>query len=143
MTRSATGIAAIELADLLDLVERLSRLVPKFTAALTAAQLERDKLLSELSRQAAKSHPVRPRSFTHLGNIVRWLRETAGLTRRQLAAQTGISDATLKNIETNRHKLTATTLHKLLAHPTMAALPKLAKEAGLSLGLGNHGRTKQ
>lgn len=137
-----TGGATTAVAELLDLVERLSRLVPKLTEALTAAQLERDKLLCELARQATKSRAVRPRPFTHLGDIVRWLREAAGLTRRQLEAQTGIADSTVRNIETNRHKLTATTLRKLLAHATMAPLPELAKEAGLSLGLGNNGRAK-
>lgn len=143
MTRGATGIATSELAELLDLLEHFHRLVPKLTESLTAAQLARDKLLCELARRAAKSRAVRPRAFTHLGDIVRWLREAAGLTRRQLEAQTGISDSTIRNIEKNRHRLTAATLRKLLVHPAMAALPERARAAGLTLSRADKRRREK
>ena len=139
MTLGATEIAGPELAELLDLVERLRRLVPKLTEALSAAAREREELLCELAKRATKRRAAQPASFTHLGQIVRWLREAADLTRPQLEAQTGISTPTIRNIEKNRHRLTAATLRKLLAHPAMAALPEKAREAGLSLGLGDNG----
>ena len=142
MTRGDTGIAATELAEFVTLVERLSRLVPKWAEALSAATLERDQLRDELAQRVTKRRTAHPWPFTHLGQIVRWLRESAGLTRSQLEAQTGISAPTIRNIEKNRHKLTAATLRKLLAHPAMAALPARAREAGLPLGRGNPRRAK-
>ena len=142
MTRGTTGIAAPELAELLGLVERLRRLVPQFTEALSAAARELDQLRCELAKRTTKRRTAPPGPFTHLGQIVRWLREEAGLTRSQMEAQTGISAPTIRNIEKNRHKLTAATMRKLLAHPAMAALPARAREAGLPLGRGNPRRAK-
>ena len=138
MTGGTTGIATTQLAEFVDLVERLRRLVPQFTEALSAAALELDQLRCEIAKRAPKRRTAHPGPFTHLGQIVRWLREGAGLTRSQLEAQTGISAPTIRNIEKNRHKLTATTLRKLLAHPAMAALPERARQAGLPLGLGRN-----
>jgi len=137
MTGGATGIAASELAEFVDLVERLRRLVPHLTAALSAAQREREELLCELAKRGPARRARHPGLFTHLGQIVRWLRESAFLTRSQLEAQTGISAPTIRNIEKNRHKLTAATLRKLLAHPAMVALPERARQAGFPLGRGN------
>jgi hypothetical protein len=132
MTRSAPGNVPPELVELLDLVERLSRLAPRCVESLSAAQLERDKLLCELTQQAATFRGVSPRPFPHVGALVRWLREAAGLTRAQLAAQTGFCSSTIRNLEKDWHQPTAATLGKLLQHPAMRALPLLAQEAGLS-----------
>ena len=134
MTARAPGIAAPELAELLDLVERLSRLMPRLVESLAAAQRERDMLLYVLATRASKRRSAPPAPFPHLGAIVRWLREAAGLTRSQLEAQTGLSDSTIRNVELARHQMTADTLRKLLAHPAMAALPEWARAAGLPLG---------
>jgi len=132
MTADASGLAAPELAELLDLVERLGRLMPRLVEALAAAQ--RDPPHGERAARAPMATAAPPGPFSHLGAIVRWLREAAGLTRAQLEAQTGLSDATIRNIETARHQMTAQTLRKLLAHPAMAALPALAQAAGVPLG---------
>jgi DNA-binding XRE family transcriptional regulator len=134
MILGTTQIAAAEIAELLDLVDRLSRLVPKLAAALSVAAKEQDQLRWELTNRAIVLREAHPGHFTHFGQLVRWLRETAELTRLQLQAQTGISAPTIRNIEKNRHKLTAATLRKLLAHPAMATLLERAKVAGLSLG---------
>lgn len=134
MTCGATEIAGPELEELLDLVERLRRLVPKLTRALSVAVLERDQLRCEPVMRETKLRAAHPWPFTHLGQIVRWLREAADLTRSQLESQTGISTSTIRNIEKSRHQFTAATLRKLLAHPAMATLPERAKEAGLPLG---------
>ncbi len=141
MTASATGIAASELAELLDLVERLGRLMPRLAGALAAAQRERDTILCELATRAPKRWAAPPGPFPHVGAIVRWLREGAGLTRAQLAAQTGLSKSSIRNIEMARYPLTAATLDKLLAHPAMAALPEWARAAGLPLVYRGSGKS--
>ena len=143
MTGGTTGIATTQLAEFVDLVERLRRLVPQFTEALSAAALELDQLRCEIAKRAPKRRTAHPWPFTHLGQIVRWLREEAGLTRSQMEAQTGISAPTIRNIEKNRHKLTAATLRKLLAHPAMVTLSARAQAAGLPLGLGPQGAGKK
>lgn len=133
MTGGARENVPPELAELLVLVERLSWLAPRCVESLATAQLERDQLLCELAQQGALLRGVPPRLFTHLGALVRWLREAAGLPRVQLEGQTGLCAATIRNLEKDRHRPTAATLRKLLKHPAMRALPLLAQEAGLPL----------
>jgi hypothetical protein len=130
---TASAIAASELAELLDLAERLGRLLPRLAEALAAAQRERETLLCELTTRAPRRWAAPPGRFPHLGAIVRWLRQAAGLTRAQLEVQTGLPESTILKIETARRQLTASTLRKLLAHPAMAALPEWAQAAGLPL----------
>jgi len=80
--------------------------------------------------------PTAPAKPVHLGELVRCLREAAGLTRNQLAKALGCSPATVRNVEKWRHLPTERTVQELLQHPAMARLPELAKEAGLVLGRG-------
>lgn len=72
----------------------------------------------------------RPR-YRHLGEIVRVLREDSGLLRRDLAGAVGIATETVRNLETGRHSATAWTWQKLLGHPALSDLLRLADEAGL------------
>ena len=55
-----------------------------------------------------------PHAATALAHRLRTLRDTAGLTRAQLACITCLSDSTSRNIETNRHRPTQQTLRRLL-----------------------------
>jgi transcriptional regulator with XRE-family HTH domain len=72
---------------------------------------------------------------THIGEIVRKLREGARLTRLELGEQTNISASTIMNLETGRHRAHTWTLLKLVQHPSMVTLPEKAKEAGISSGI--------
>ena len=83
--------------------------------------------------------PLALRPAQHIGELVRRLRENAGIFRRALARQTGLARTTLLHFETGRVPLTRDLLLRLLRHPSMAALPDEAKKAGLDLGLGNNG----
>ena len=96
MTRGGIGNLPPKLAELLDLIDRLGRQAHQFVESLSPAQL------CELAQQAATLRAVTPRPFTHLGAVVRWLREAAGLSRTQLEAQTGLCVATLRNLEIGR-----------------------------------------
>lgn len=72
---------------------------------------------------------------THIGELVRRLRQAADLTRRQFGEQTHLLATTILNLETARHAPTPAILRQLLQHSAMATLPDLAKAAGLSLDL--------
>ena len=133
MTAPAKGFASAELAELAELSARLNRVLSQLTEVLITAQLERDRLLDELARRTPTRCKAPPGPFTHVGQIVRWLRETAGLTRGQLEYETGVADSTIRNIETVRHRPTVSILRKLLRHPSMVSLPEMANQAGLSL----------
>lgn len=138
MTAPAKGFAAAELAELAELSARLNRVLSQLTEALSAAQLERDRLLDALARRPPIPHVISPGPFTHICQVVRWLREAAGLTRSQLACETGVAHSTIRNLETARHRPTVSILRKLLRHPAMASLPEMAKQAGLSLRPRSH-----
>ena len=138
MTAPAKGFASAELAELAELSARLNRVLSQLTEALSAVQLERDRLLDALARRFRTPHAVPPGPFTHIGQLVRWLRETAGLTRSQLECETGVARSTIRNLETARHRPTVSILRKLLRHPSMASLPGMAKQAGLSLRPRSH-----
>lgn len=71
----------------------------------------------------------------HLGDLARELRQAAGLTRRQLAAEVGLSDMTILNFELARRLPTRDTLDRLLAHPALARLVDLALAEGIAVEL--------
>ena len=91
-----------------------------------------------VKRRVLNTDPCAPRK-ARLGDLVRRLREDAGILRRELAEQTGLTIATLQSFETNRVSLSREDLLRLLLHSSMATLPDRARESGLSLGLGNNG----
>ena len=123
--------------QLIDFAARLESWAQKISAVLRDALDEITALRRELTTISPPS-PM-PGPVTHVGQIVRWLREEGRLLRRQLAAETGVSEATLRNVEMGRHLPTAGTIRKLLTAPCMSPLPALAKAAGLALGLGESG----
>lgn len=71
----------------------------------------------------------------HLGELVRLLREAAGLTRRQLGDAIGLSAMTLTNLEFQRNLPTRDTMDRLLAHPSMARLVEWALNEGIAIEL--------
>lgn len=74
-----------------------------------------------------------PRTYRHLGEIVRALREDAELIRREVALAVGIAPETLRNLEMGRHAATGWTWHRLLQHPAIQDLPQIAQEAGFEV----------
>ena len=72
--------------------------------------------------------PLSPPKPSHLGEVVRMLRECAGLIRQDLADAVGLSPSTIRNIETGRHQGTSWTFARLSTHQCMADLGKLAAE---------------
>src|SRR5437867_1739746 len=54
-----------------------------------------------------------------LGHLLRERRQQAGLSRAVLATRAGLSESTLKNLETGRHHPTQTTLSQLCAIPEL------------------------
>lgn len=83
--------------------------------------------------QDSKGRQASPR---HLGDLVRWLRETAGWTRRDLSEQTGLGPLTLRNLELGRGRASGATWRRILAHPAMARLPELAAEFDVAMPAG-------
>jgi len=73
-----------------------------------------------------------PRAKRHLGELARLLREAAGLTRKRLAADVGLSDMSILNFEFSRRLPTPDTLNRLLAHPAMARLVEMALREGIA-----------
>ena len=89
------------------------------------------------ARAAAPAAP--PIAPKHVGQLIRNLREAAGLTRNQFEELVGLSATTIKGIDLGYHRPTGEQVRKLLAAPCMARLPEMAKAAGLDLGLGDNG----
>lgn len=56
--------------------------------------------------------PIDNKSF---GLMARARREVARLTRAELATRAGIADSTLRNVETNRHRATASVRRRLVS----------------------------
>jgi transcriptional regulator with XRE-family HTH domain len=67
----------------------------------------------------------------HLGAIARDLREAAGMTRRVFGDAVGLGEAQIKSFEFGRLRLGVESLQRVLRHPAMADLPKLAHAAGI------------
>lgn len=59
------------------------------------------------------------RDWRQFGLDLRQRREAAGLTREQLCTLAGIAHATVRNIETGRHRPTARILRRLVAVPAL------------------------
>src|SRR5688572_3632042 len=62
--------------------------------------------------------PVTP-DLPAWSRMLRERREAAGLTRAGLAARAGISETTIKNLETGRHPPTRSSLLRLLSVPEL------------------------
>lgn len=126
-------------AEILEWSHPASTLLPLLVDALDEALTQIDTLSREIAERdllVATLSPAAPASMKvkHVGEIVRSLREHAGLTRHELGAQTGLADSTIRNLETDRHRATQDTLRKLLRAGCMRPLPERAKQSGFSLG---------
>ena len=138
-------LAILTNAQLAELRARLWRMAGAHPSPLVARTLERHwRTLREFVRwcvaeRLLNKDPLAPRPVEHLGELVRQLRQDAGMLRRDLARAIGLSLQTLGRFETGRLGLTRAQLLRLLRHPCMARLPERAKAAGLLLGLGNNG----
>ena len=75
-------------------------------------------------------------AYATLGELIRHLRVTAGLTRRALGGQTDLTEITMRFIETGRREPHPTTLKKLLRSSAMKNLFQLALAAGFGNQLG-------
>ena len=75
-------------------------------------------------------------AYATLGELIRHLRVTAGLTRRALGGQTDLAELTIRFIETGRREPHPTTLKKLLRSSAMKNLFQLALAAGFGNQLG-------
>jgi len=82
---------------------------------------------------------VSPLAPSHVGEIVRWLRERSRLTRRQIGKQTGILVASLRSLELGQHAPAAALIGQLLQAPSMSTLPERVRAAGLDRGLEDNG----
>jgi DNA-binding XRE family transcriptional regulator len=72
-------------------------------------------------------------SFPDLEQIVRFLREAAGLTRNEMSDGTGVSVSTIRNLEKARHTASMWTWHQLLGHESMRNFSRIAAESGLAM----------
>lgn len=81
---------------------------------------------------------TRPR-FSDVGQIVRYLRESADLTRNEMSDATEVAASTIRNLETGRHTASAWTWRKLLAHPALQDFPRIAQESGLEMPIEGPG----
>jgi hypothetical protein len=92
-----------------------------------------------IPRNPLEGVPARPSeaptvpAVPHIGDLIRNLREAAGLTRQQLAAQTGVQDGAIRAVEMGRHRLSRGIYDRLMRSPALARLPQLAKNAGIPL----------
>ncbi len=138
-------LAILTHAQVAELRARLWRMAGAHAGPLVARTIERHwRTLREfvrwcVAKRLLNKDPLGPRPVEHLGELVRQLRQDAGILRRDLASAIGLSLQTLGRFETGRLGLTRAQLLRLLRHPCMARLPDRAKAAGLLLGLGNNG----
>lgn len=115
----------------LDLAVRLESWAQRLSAVIRQAFRELATIrhdLASVSQIVAMPGPVE-----HIGEVVRWMREGAGLSRVELAQETGIAASTIRNLEAGKHAPTRATLRRLQRALCMAPLTELAKSAGLSL----------
>lgn len=105
---------------------------PRIKDILPSATVEAVTEADSAATDAATRCRVKGRR-RHLGELARQLREAAGLTRKQLAADVGVSDMTLINFEFSRRLPTPDTLNRILAHPAMTRLVELALVEGVAM----------
>ena len=77
--------------------------------------------------------PSEPAKVPTVGELVRDLRQGAGLTRRIFGEQTKLGELMIKSVETGRIKLTVEQRQRILRHPAMRDLAALASTAGLKM----------
>ena len=83
-----------------------------------------------------------PGRAAHLGELVRTLREAAGLTRLAFGSLARLNAAELRSIETGRRPPSAQELRRIMQQPAMNGLEALAEKAGLVLDLGDSDKTQ-
>ena len=71
--------------------------------------------------------------FLHLGAVVMWLRQTAGLSRKEFSSAVRLSDVELKAFECRKRLLTVEQRQRILRHPVIADAHRLATESGIEL----------
>ena len=81
------------------------------------------------------SQPVddAPPKFYLVGEVVKHLRVTAGLSRAELASRTGLAQATIQSIERSKRPPHRSTIQKLQRASAMNQLLELCSAAGLLL----------
>ncbi len=83
-----------------------------------------------------------PARAAHLGELVRTLRESTGLTRLAFGSLARLNAAELRSIETGRRPPSAEELRRIMQQPAMNGLEALAEKAGLVLDLGDSNKTQ-
>jgi ribosome-binding protein aMBF1 (putative translation factor) len=81
------------------------------------------------------SQPVdnAPPKFHLVGEVIKHLRVTAGLSRAELANRTGLAQVTIQSIERGKRPPHRSTIQKLQRASAMQQLVQLCSEAGLLL----------
>ena len=74
-----------------------------------------------------------PPKFYLVGEVVKHLRVTAGLSRAELASRTGLAQATIQSIERSKRPPHRSTIQKLQRASAMNQLLELCSAAGLLL----------
>ena len=70
----------------------------------------------------------------YLGEVVMYLRQTAGLTRAAFGAETKLGAHVIKAFETGKLQLSTEALQRILRHPAMGAAHRIALAAGIKPG---------
>ena len=81
----------------------------------------------------------RRRPAHHAGELARRLRETEGLERSEMTAQTGLTATEIRALEIGLDSAPKT-WRALLGHPAMEGLPEMAQQAGITLPIADKGK---
>ena len=95
----------------------------------------RSKPASPTGDPSMSSQPVdnAPPKFHLVGEVIKHLRVTAGLSRAELANRTGLAQVTIQSIERGKRPPHRSTIQKLQRASAMQQLVQLCSEAGLLL----------
>ena len=96
----------------------------------------RSKLASQTGDASmSSSQPVdnAPPKFYLVGEVIKHLRVTAGISRAELANRTGLAQVTIQSIERGKRPPHPSTVQKLQRATAMQRLVQLCSEAGLLL----------